>query len=74
MILHENRLPADNCHVISYLFLKEIGKDVPKFAVCCSRDWRFKGQKEDIFRTQNHDYGVLVIPSLLGRRKKGLKF
>ena len=21
----------------------EIGKDIPKFVVCCSRDWCFKG-------------------------------
>ena len=26
------------------LFFSKIGKDVAKFAVCCSRDWRFKGK------------------------------
>ena len=25
------------------LFLLKIGKDVAKFVVCCSCDWRFKG-------------------------------
>ena len=42
MIFHENRLLADDSHVISYLIFVEIGKDVLKFVVCCSRDWRFK--------------------------------
>ena len=28
------------CHS---LFFSKIGKDVAKFVVCCSRDWRFKG-------------------------------
>ena len=27
------------------LFLLKIRKDVAKFAVCCSRDWHFKGFK-----------------------------
>ena len=27
------------------LFFVKIGKDVAKFVVCCSRDWRFKGSK-----------------------------
>ena len=26
------------------LFFSEIRKDVAKFVVCCSRDWRFKGK------------------------------
>ena len=38
MIFHENRLPADDSHVISYLFLTKIGKEVSKRVVCCSRD------------------------------------
>ena len=25
------------------LFFSKIGKDVEKFVVCCSRDWRLKG-------------------------------
>ena len=48
MIFHENRLLADDSHEISYLFLK-IGKDVAKFVVCCSRDWRFKGSNNYLF-------------------------
>ena len=28
------------CHT---LFFAKIRKDVAKFVVCCSRDWRFKG-------------------------------
>ena len=43
MIFHENRLLADDSHEIAYLFFSKIGKDVAKFVVCCSRDWRFKG-------------------------------
>ena len=44
MIFHENRLLADDSHEISYLiFILKIVKDVQKFVVCCSRDWRFKG-------------------------------
>ena len=27
-----------------YLFFSKIWKDVTKFVVCCSRDWRFKGE------------------------------
>ena len=43
MIFHENRLPPDDSHEISSLFLSKIRKDVAKFVVCCSRDWHFKG-------------------------------
>ena len=43
MILHENRLLADDSQEISYLIFSKIKKDVAKFVVCCSRDWRFKG-------------------------------
>ena len=43
MMFHEDRLLADGSHVISYLIFLEIGKDVAKFAVCCSHDWHFKG-------------------------------
>ena len=48
-ILHENRLLADDSHEISYLifvtlFFSKIQKNVAKFVVWCSRDWRFKGQ------------------------------
>ena len=42
MVFHENRLLADYSHEISYLIFSKIRKDVEKFAVCCSRDWRFK--------------------------------
>ena len=41
IILHENRLLADDCQEISFLISK-IRKDVAKFVVCCSCDWRFK--------------------------------
>ena len=41
MIFHENRLPADDSHEISYLIFLKIRKDVSKFVVCCSRDWCF---------------------------------
>ena len=44
MIFHENRLLADRSHEISYLIFLKIGKDVAKFVVGCSGDWRFKGQ------------------------------
>ena len=43
MIFHENHLLADNYHVLSYfIFLLKIGKDVAKFVVCCSCNWRLK--------------------------------
>ena len=42
MLLHEDRLLADDSHEISYLIFSKIRKDVAKFVVCCSRDWRFK--------------------------------
>ena len=38
MIFHENRLPADDSPYFS-----KIRKDVAKFVICCSGDWRFKG-------------------------------
>ena len=43
MIFHENRLLADDSHEISYLIFSKIGKDVAKFVVSCSCDWRSKG-------------------------------
>ena len=43
MIFHENRLPADGSHEISYLISSKIKKDVTKFVICCIRDWRYKG-------------------------------
>ena len=43
MLFHENRLPADDTHEISYLILVENTENVAKFVVCCSRDWHFKG-------------------------------
>ena len=44
MIFYENRLLADDSHVISCLIFSKIRKDYEKFVVCCSRDWRFKGK------------------------------
>ena len=46
MIFHENRLLADDSHVTSCLIFSKIRKDVAKFVVCCSREWRFKGEKK----------------------------
>ena len=43
MTFHENRLQAEDSHEISYLISIQIKKDVTKFVICCSRDWRFKG-------------------------------
>ena len=34
------------------LFLSEIRKDVAKFVVCCSCDWRFKGYYKSTSRIQ----------------------
>ena len=45
MIFHENRLLTDDSHEISYLIFSKIRKDVEKFVVCCSRDWRLKVEK-----------------------------
>ena len=35
------------------LFLFKTRKDVAKFVVCCSRDWRFKGKTVFRHRLQN---------------------
>ena len=43
MIFHENCLLADNSCVILCFIFSKIRKDVARFFVCCSRDWRFKG-------------------------------
>ena len=43
MIFHENRLLADNSHVISYLIFVENWEKYCKICRLCSRDWRFKG-------------------------------
>ena len=48
MIFHENRLLADDSHVISHLLSKNVAQSV----VCCSRDWRFKG----FFLSKNHSH------------------
>ena len=43
MIFHENCLPADDSHEISFLiFFSKIRKDVAKFVVCCSHDFKFQ--------------------------------
>ena len=47
MILHENRLLADDSYAISYLiFLLKVRKDVAKFVAFCSCDWHFKGETD----------------------------
>ena len=49
MIFHDNRLLADDSHeqtiLMKYntLLLSKTKKNVAKFVVCWSRDWRFKG-------------------------------
>ena len=44
------------------LFLSKIRKDVEKFVVCCSRDWRFKGLHVNIdsFRVSPRFCGFIV--------------
>ena len=43
MIFHENRLLADDSHVISYLIFVENWENVANFVVCCSRDLALYG-------------------------------
>ena len=43
MIFHEDCLLADNSLEIPFLIFSKIRKDVGKFVVCSSCDWRFKG-------------------------------
>ena len=45
MLFYENRLLADDSHVISYLIFVENGKDVAKFVVCCNHVWALEGLK-----------------------------
>ena len=52
MVFHENRLFM-KWHTI---FFSKIRKDVAKFVVCCSRDWRFKG--ETCVPLARHAYGT----------------
>ena len=40
MIFHEN-------HLLFIYFLSNIRKDVARFVVCCSRDWRFKIEADE---------------------------
>ena len=44
MIFYENRLLADDSHVISYLIFVENWERCLKIVVCCSRGWHFKGK------------------------------
>ena len=41
MIFHENRLLADDSHVISYLIFSKIWKDVAKLAVAADYNFKF---------------------------------
>ena len=43
-LFHENPLPVDNSHEISFLVcvFSKIKKGVTYFVVCYSHDWRFK--------------------------------
>ena len=43
MKFYENRLLASILLKYHTLFFSKIGKDVAKFVVCCSWDWRFLG-------------------------------
>ena len=47
MMFHENRLLADASHEKACLLSFKNRKDATKFVVCCSRDWRYKGQLHD---------------------------
>ena len=58
MILHENRLLADDSRQISYLIFSKIGKDVAKFVVNCSCDWRLGVRF--IFQTQVYNRKIQV--------------
>ena len=43
MIFYENLLLADDFKEISnFIYFSKIQKNVAKFVVCCSCDWRFK--------------------------------
>ena len=53
MIFHENRLLADDSHVISYLTFVKIAKDVAKFVVCCSVDWSFNPYRNGMVERMN---------------------
>ena len=43
-MFHKNRLLADDSHEISCLIFSKIRKNITKFVVRCSCDWRFKGK------------------------------
>ena len=64
MISHENRLLAEDSREISFLISK-IRKDVSKFVLCCSRDWRFKSHERHdtkmIQLTQPHCLKLTVV-------------
>ena len=61
-MFHKNRLLEDDSHEISYLiFFRKIGKDVSKFVVCCSCDWRSKCLEGNLIRKTK--YAVEKIPN-----------
>ena len=64
MIFYENRLLADDSHEISYLIFSKFSKDVAKFVVCCSCDWRLR----------INTTSVLVRAAKLVLRRRGREF
>ena len=63
MIFHENRLLADDSHEIyNTLLFSKILKDVAKFVVCCSHDWRFKGYSLKKARLGMGEIGYIQQP------------
>ena len=81
MIFHENRLPTDDSHEISYLIFLKIRKYVAKFVVCCSRNMRFKGYNlkdslnyEKDWASERLEYSKTTVkPVLSGHSKRRSK-
>ena len=70
MIIHENRLLADDSHEISYLILFETRKDGTQFVICCSGDWCFRGKKISRCQKRMQNYIVGKEITLKAPRKK----
>ena len=69
MIFHENRLLADDSPEISCLIFSKIRKNITKFVVCCSCDWRFKGLILPIF-TIRLRFSCNIIPYFCRKLEK----
>ena len=72
MIFHENRLPADDSHEMSYLIFSNIRRDVTKFVVCCSSDWVIIQAKEGKFSYDMADVCVYSPIVELGKEMAAL--